>query len=213
MLLLTPLLFALDLPRQTEPVSIEQSRSRLVSLPSPTFRPVRVRFSVYPQAILIFCITIIYSVISPLILVFGALYFGIGCESHFERRKQGNGQTVELTIIFLPPFPIRPRLQAKTPLRLLQALRISRSGLAYHLLSLASRSRHVSPLLSLFSSFPSAFLVSSPERSFLLQLPALHGRTLHPRRSVEDLSRHSPSRSHHDLLDLEDFQDVRAVVR
>ena len=32
----------------------------------------------YPQAILIFCITIIYSVISPLILVFGAAYFGIG---------------------------------------------------------------------------------------------------------------------------------------
>ena len=33
---------------------------------------------VYPQAILIFIITILYSVIQPIILFFGALYFGIG---------------------------------------------------------------------------------------------------------------------------------------
>jgi hypothetical protein len=33
--------------------------------------------AVYPQSILVFVITIIYSVIQPLILVFGAIYFGI----------------------------------------------------------------------------------------------------------------------------------------
>ena len=33
---------------------------------------------VYPQAILIFVVTILYSVIQPIILIFGALYFGIG---------------------------------------------------------------------------------------------------------------------------------------
>lgn len=32
---------------------------------------------VYPQAILIFTITLLYSIAQPLILVFGALYFGI----------------------------------------------------------------------------------------------------------------------------------------
>lgn len=37
--------------------------------------PVR---TVYPQAILVFIITLMYSVISPLILVFGAIYFGMG---------------------------------------------------------------------------------------------------------------------------------------
>lgn len=32
---------------------------------------------VFPQAILIFVITLLYSVIQPLILVFGAIYFGV----------------------------------------------------------------------------------------------------------------------------------------
>ncbi|EIW68814.1 hypothetical protein TREMEDRAFT_31663, partial [Tremella mesenterica DSM 1558] len=32
---------------------------------------------VYPQALLIFTITLVYSVVSPLILVFGAMYFGV----------------------------------------------------------------------------------------------------------------------------------------
>jgi hypothetical protein len=36
---------------------------------------------VYPQALLIFTITLVYSVVSPLILVFGAIYFGVSCES------------------------------------------------------------------------------------------------------------------------------------
>lgn len=32
---------------------------------------------VYPQAILIFVITILYSVVQPLIVIFGAIYFGV----------------------------------------------------------------------------------------------------------------------------------------
>jgi calcium permeable stress-gated cation channel len=32
---------------------------------------------VYPQAMLIFIITLLYSVVQPLILFFGALYFGV----------------------------------------------------------------------------------------------------------------------------------------
>lgn len=31
---------------------------------------------VYPQSILIFVVTMLYSVIQPIILIFGALYFG-----------------------------------------------------------------------------------------------------------------------------------------
>lgn len=34
--------------------------------------------AVYPQAILVFVVTLLYSVIQPLILIFGAIYFGIG---------------------------------------------------------------------------------------------------------------------------------------
>lgn len=34
--------------------------------------------TVYPQALLVFVITLMYSVVSPLILPFGAIYFGMG---------------------------------------------------------------------------------------------------------------------------------------
>lgn len=33
---------------------------------------------VYPQAILMFTITMLYSVVQPLIVIFGAVYFGVG---------------------------------------------------------------------------------------------------------------------------------------
>jgi hypothetical protein len=35
---------------------------------------------IYPPAIMIFILTLTYSVISPLILIFGAIYFGAGCK-------------------------------------------------------------------------------------------------------------------------------------
>lgn len=34
---------------------------------------------VYPQSLLVFTITLVYSVISPFILIFGAIYFGSAC--------------------------------------------------------------------------------------------------------------------------------------
>jgi hypothetical protein len=33
---------------------------------------------VCPQAILVFVVTLLYSVIQPIILIFGSLYFGVG---------------------------------------------------------------------------------------------------------------------------------------
>lgn len=36
---------------------------------------------IYPPAILVFIFTLTDSVISPLILIFGAIYFAVGCES------------------------------------------------------------------------------------------------------------------------------------
>lgn len=39
---------------------------------------------VYPQSLLIFTITLVYSVVSPLILVFGAMYFGMACQLRSE---------------------------------------------------------------------------------------------------------------------------------
>lgn len=38
---------------------------------------------IYPPAILVFIFTLTDSVISPLILIFGALYFTVGCECSF----------------------------------------------------------------------------------------------------------------------------------
>ena len=32
---------------------------------------------VYPQAILVFTVTLLYSIVQPLILIFGAIYFGM----------------------------------------------------------------------------------------------------------------------------------------
>lgn len=37
---------------------------------------------VYPQSLLVFTVTLVYSVVSPLILVFGAIYFGVACECY-----------------------------------------------------------------------------------------------------------------------------------
>jgi len=41
---------------------------------------------VYPQSLLIFTITLVYSVVSPLILVFGATYFGVACKRYCHAR-------------------------------------------------------------------------------------------------------------------------------
>ena len=48
---------------------------------------------VYPQTLLIFTITLVYSVVSPLILVFGALYFGVACRPRFKDLGSADVQT------------------------------------------------------------------------------------------------------------------------
>ncbi|KAG6888436.1 hypothetical protein C0995_008253 [Termitomyces sp. Mi166 len=63
---------------------------------------------VYPQAILIFVITLLYSVVQPLIVVFGALYFGIGYVVYkykllfvFYKPYESQGQAWPITFIRL----------------------------------------------------------------------------------------------------------------
>ena len=48
---------------------------------------------VYPQALLIFTITLVYSVVTPIILVFGALYFGAACGFILPRQDRSDPQT------------------------------------------------------------------------------------------------------------------------
>ncbi|TRM57425.1 hypothetical protein BD626DRAFT_213405 [Schizophyllum amplum] len=64
--------------------------------------------AVYPQAILIFVVTMLYSVTQPLIVVFGALYFGIGYVVYkykllfvFYKPYESQGQAWPITFIRL----------------------------------------------------------------------------------------------------------------
>ncbi|CCA67384.1 hypothetical protein PIIN_01215 [Serendipita indica DSM 11827] len=64
--------------------------------------------AVYPQAILVFVITIVYSVIQPQIMVFGALYFGIGYVVYkykllfvFYKPYESHGQAWPITFVRL----------------------------------------------------------------------------------------------------------------
>ncbi|KAK0496978.1 hypothetical protein EDD18DRAFT_182977 [Armillaria luteobubalina] len=63
---------------------------------------------VYPQAILIFTITILYSVVQPLIVIFGSVYFGVGYVVYkykllfvFYKPYESQGQAWPLTFIRL----------------------------------------------------------------------------------------------------------------
>ncbi|KAG6866159.1 hypothetical protein C0991_008113 [Blastosporella zonata] len=63
---------------------------------------------VYPQAILMFVITLLYSVVQPLIVVFGALYFGMGYVVYkykllfvFYKPYESQGQAWPITFIRL----------------------------------------------------------------------------------------------------------------
>jgi hypothetical protein len=78
---------------------------------------------VYPQAILIFVITLLYSVIQPLIVVFGAIYFGAAYVVYKYKLLFG----VLHTLLFLISPSSNERYSS-----VLQALRIPRSSLANH---------------------------------------------------------------------------------
>jgi hypothetical protein len=54
---------------------------------------------VYPLAILVFVITMIYSIIQPLILIFGALYFGMAYLVYKYKLMFGKGH-IELVRVY-----------------------------------------------------------------------------------------------------------------
>jgi hypothetical protein len=78
---------------------------------------------VYPQSILIFVITLLYSVSQPLILLFGALYFGVAYVVYKYRLLFG------AFIKFVPSHLLMPH-------SILQTIRVARSGVAYHIYAL-----------------------------------------------------------------------------
>lgn len=78
---------------------------------------------VYPQAILIFVITILYSVVQPLIVIFGAIYFGVAYIVYKYKLLFGKSTWPASVRIILT----QPRLRVYS---VLQALRIARSSLA-----------------------------------------------------------------------------------
>jgi hypothetical protein len=60
---------------------------------------------VYPQAILIFVVTILYSVVQPLIVIFGAIYFGVAYVVY--KYKLLFGEQIE-TLVLVNHFLARP---------------------------------------------------------------------------------------------------------
>lgn len=80
---------------------------------------------VYPQAILMFVITMLYSVVQPLIVIFGAIYFGVGYVVYKYKLLFGEF-AYEPFSAFLTS--LTQRFQS-----ILQTLRITRPSLAHHL--------------------------------------------------------------------------------
>lgn len=76
---------------------------------------------VYPQAILIFVITLLYSVIQPLIVVFGAIYFGAAYVVY--KYKLLFGMSMQL---------IPKSLLIHCARSILQTIRVTRSSVANH---------------------------------------------------------------------------------
>ena len=88
--------------------------------------------TVYPQALLIFLMCLTYSVISPLILLFGTIYFGMGYLVY----------KVRATINYVWTR-LRRGFTVQAALCLLPALRIERTSLAALLCSHVLGSHHV----------------------------------------------------------------------
>jgi len=68
--------------------------------------------TVYPQAILIFVVTLLYSIIQPIILIFGAAYFGLGYVVYKYKLLFGNSlslfyiriTSLSLVLVFYKPY-------------------------------------------------------------------------------------------------------------
>jgi len=91
---------------------------------------------VYPQAILMFVITMLYSVVQPLIAIFGAIYFGVGYVVY--KYKLLFGQSPLLALLHSPWLICIHSF--------LQALRIPGTGLANHVHSFDLGCGHIPPL-------------------------------------------------------------------
>lgn len=78
---------------------------------------------VYPQAILIFTIIMLYSVVQPLIVIFGAIYFGVAYVVYKYKLLFGwSFFNIQSSII-----------SEHTQLSVLQTLRIPRASLAHNI--------------------------------------------------------------------------------
>jgi len=77
---------------------------------------------VYPQAILIFVMTLLYSVVQPLIVIFGAIYFGVAYVVY--KYKLLFGKWYRFTL---------KRILLDSPSSILQALRITGPSMGYNL--------------------------------------------------------------------------------
>jgi hypothetical protein len=78
---------------------------------------------VYPQSILVFTIIMLYSVVQPLIVIFGAIYFGVAYVVYKYKLLFG--------LLFLSCLPLS--VLQFTNYSVLQTVRISRPSLAHHI--------------------------------------------------------------------------------
>jgi len=103
---------------------------------------------VYPQALLIFTITLVYSVVSPLILVFGAIYFGIACGLRIVSFMTLADLQISCTSTSSCSVGVQDKSTqgAELTVSLLQAIRIQWRGLATHLPPTAMGTHHIPAL-------------------------------------------------------------------
>lgn len=87
---------------------------------------------VYPQAILVFVMTLLYSVVQPLIVIFGAIYFGVGYVVYKYKLLFGKRHR------FVPKKTLM-----NSPSSILQALRITGSSVGYNLYTIDLGCHHV----------------------------------------------------------------------
>ncbi|KAL0958878.1 hypothetical protein HGRIS_014193 [Hohenbuehelia grisea] len=125
---------------------------------------------VYPQAILMFVITMLYSVVQPLIVVFGAIYFGMAYVVYkykllfvFYKPYESQGQAWPLTFIRLV-WGVMIFLIFMTGIFILRKSYVLSSLLAPLLLGTAAWAWYVESSLRPLSSFVSLSSVSEVER-------------------------------------------------
>lgn len=87
---------------------------------------------VYPQAILVFVMTLLYSVVQPLIVMFGAIYFGVAYVVYKYKLLFGKQHRF-----------IRKRIPLNSPSSVLQALRIAGPSMDYNIYPIDLGCRHV----------------------------------------------------------------------